>query len=428
MPFTILRVSAASVLLLAVGTAVVPRVTSRISTSAVVNAPLVSVAAPFDGAITAPSASVATPVFPGDTLFALTDERSENVVLRALRSELSGVAGEISGMEMQSTRLTMLREQLERRRQVQVAARLDWFVTRLREAQADVDSTRARIERDEAVVDRLTRLAVRGNVAERDLMDARADLAEARARHQQAIASRERLETERDYLASDDFVDLASDELERIDYRLDEIAVRSADLDARLMSLHTRRSGLQGEILGLEIEKNRNENFRPKASTSGVIWEASGPAKTTVANGEQVVQILDCRRRFLEVILPERHFESISPGDRVTVLLKGATESFQAKVAAVYGSGARPNRNMQAAQPRLMSNDGLRVIVGIGAAEVGDEDVARSFCDVGRSAEVRFGLKSINPAHYVAKLFRDWNGYVEDIAAVRTDGAATSTN
>ena len=60
----------------------------------------------------------------------------------------------------------------------------------------------------------------------------------------------------------------------------------------------------------------------------------------------------------------------------------------------IYGSGARPNRNMQAAQQRIETPTGLRVIVVMGKVDVSDPAVAKGFCDVGRAAEVHFAMKA----------------------------------
>lgn len=396
MPLTILRVSAATALLVAVGVAMAPHATTNISTSAVVNAPLVSVYAPFDGMIETASNGVATAVNQGDRIVELKDARSQGAQLRSLKSELAAVSGEISGLEMQRRNLAGLREDLLARRDAQIEARMKWYQPRLDEARAEVDRAEAQVVRAEDMAARLEQLAERGNAPQRDLIEARADVAEAKAEKARQDAALQRLIVERDYLGDGAAIDLAADGMEHVDYRLDEIMVRDADLDSRLLTLQTRRAALKGEISGLELEQLRNTSFAPKAAVDGVVWEASGREGATVATGEQVAQILNCKTRFLEVILGERHFENIAPGDEVSVKLKGAKDWFTAKVAAVYGSGARPNRNMQAARPRIDAPDGLRVIVVIGKADVQDPKVARSFCDVGRTAEVRFPMKS-NP-------------------------------
>ena len=425
MPLTVLRVSAAAVLVASVATAVVPHLTDYISTNAIVNAPLVSVNAPFDGVVDMPSLGPARAVRKGDVIVELREDRNQSSGVRALNSEVETISGEIMALQMQRNRLRVLSEDLEARRVSQIEARVAWYEVRLQEAQADVASAESAVSRAEAIANRAERLQERGNIAESDVIEAQADLAEARAAlaRQQAVISR--MEIEREYLAGGDVIDLSTNDIERVDYRIDELAVRDADLDAQLLSRQTRLAALKREIDALQVEKLRNERFRPVAAAEGVIWESSGQKTAAVAIGEQVVQMLDCSRRFLEFILPERYFEAITPGTPVSVQLKGSDETFEAEISAVYGGGARPNLKMQAAQPRLDNREGLRVIVRMPAVDVSQVTVARGFCDVGRSAEVRFRGKSETLVAGILDRVKDVTGLFPEAVALdsRSDGA-----
>ncbi|MCA0921990.1 HlyD family efflux transporter periplasmic adaptor subunit [Pseudooceanicola nanhaiensis] len=387
------------------------------------NAPLVSVNAPFDGIVEVPSLGPARAVQTGDAIVELRKDRGQNGAVRALDSELETISGEIVALQMQRERLQMLSHQLKERRDAQIEARVAWYKVRLQEAQADVHSAEGALTRAEAAADRAQRLQERGRMAESDAIEAQADLAEARAALEREKAVVERMRIEQSYLADGDVIDLSTNDIERVDYRIDELALRDADLDSQLLARQSRRAALKREIDALEVETLRNERFRPLAAAEGVIWESSGQQTATVSTGEQVVQLLDCSRRFLEFILPERYFEAITPGTPVSVQLKGSDETFEAEISAVYGGGARPNLKMQAAQPRLDNRDGLRVIVRMPPVDVSDVNVARGFCDVGRSAEVRFqGKYETNVAGLVQRV-RDVTGLFPD--AVALDGQAS---
>ncbi|MCR8549623.1 HlyD family secretion protein [Salipiger sp. P9] len=401
--------SAAAVLVASVATAVAPHATNYISTSAVVNAPLVSVYSPFEGIVETPSLGPARTIHAGDYAFELRKARNESAGLRALKSEMTSLSGEISSLKMQRERLDALRETLLERRKHQIAVRGQWYETRLLEAQAELSGAEGALHRIQAAYDRAALLAAKDRLSESELIEAQGELAEARAVVSGREATLKRLELERDFLAEGDVLDTSTNDIEAIEYRLDEIAVRTAELDAQLMTRQTRREALYREISGMEIEQTKNDAFRPKSATDGIVWESSPPAGANVTTGEQVVQILDCTRRFLEFELPERHFERITPGTEVSVRLKGAESSFTGQIFAAYGGGSRPNRNMQAAQPRITTPNGLRVIVTIPMADVSDQTVARAFCDVGRSAEVRMKL----PSGSIAK---EWMGRAQDMA------------
>ncbi|WP_165352002.1 HlyD family efflux transporter periplasmic adaptor subunit [Salipiger sp. IMCC34102] len=424
---SVLRIPAAIVLLGAAGTAIAPRLTNHVSSAAVVNAPLVSVYSPFDGTIVTASEWASSVLEPGDTIAVVRDLRSESAHLRALRSEVARTSGEISGISSQRRRLEAVEEDLRARRTGWIAARIDWFDHRLDEADANIAAARAAVTQAEDVADRLNRLQGTGNVTQRDVSAAEADLAAARAGLDREIAVRRRLQVERDFLEAEDTVDLGSSTLDQINSRLDEIALRDADLYTRLLTLQTSRAALQTEISGLEVEKARNDTFAPKSSHGGIIWETSGQVGTNVGEGEQIAQVLDCSRRFLEVMIGASYIESITPGDSVSVQLKGDKARSEGTVFAVYGSGARPNRQMEAARPRIETPDGLRVIVGIGPVDLTDPDVGRSFCDVGRAAEVHFTMKSISALSNAFASLRKLAGFAPvmtaELEASNTDTA-----
>ncbi|MFC4730826.1 HlyD family efflux transporter periplasmic adaptor subunit [Salipiger abyssi] len=386
--------SAAAVLVGAVATAVAPHATNYISTSAVVNAPLVPISSPFEGIVETPSPGPARFIRAGELAFELRKMSKESAGLRSLKSELSSLSGEIEGLEMQRERLEQLKQELLERRDQQIAARSAWYETRLLEARAELDRAEGALHRVIASSDRAERLAARDRLSESDLIEAQGELAEAKAVVAGREATLKRLEVERDFLAEGDVIDTSTNDIDAIAYRLDEIAVRDAELATQLMGRSTRREALLHEISGMQIEQTKNEEFRPTSATDGIVWESSPRAGANVTTGEQVLKILDCTRRFLEFELPERHFEKIVPGTEVSVRLKGAEKPFTGKIFAAYGGGSRPNRNMQAAQPRITTPNGLRVIVTIPKPDLEDENVARAFCDVGRSAEVRMNIPS----------------------------------
>lgn len=405
MPVTFLRVLVAIILLVVVGFTVTPYATSYVSTSAVVNAPLINISAPFSGIIVRPTKPVSATVETGDTLIVLKNSRSQRGTLQTVQTRLGSLSGEIVGMEKQTRDLARLRADLIARRDALVSARTAWFIPRLAEATANISRSNIAFLSAQRNSQRIGKLVKSGSATQTNAIDADADLSVAIADLAQQQAAFDQLQVERDTLNGEMGVDLTSNGFEQIEYRLNEIAVRLADIHARLLERQAQRAGLKNQIRTLGLEAMRQENFSPKVTTSGIIWEASAREGSTVAVGENVAKVLDCSRRFLEVQLPERHFENIPTGTTASVQLKGSTGRFTAKVLAAYGSGARPNREMQAASPRIETNDGFRVIVGLGGVNLQNAIAAGSFCDVGRTADVRFDLHKDSFMSRISRLF-----------------------
>ena len=413
---TLIRVGLAAFLLGAVGFAAVPYATSYVSQSAIVNAPLVSVTAPYNGSIEQASKAVTQPVAVGDTLFVIKNSTSQRSELRSLQVALNSLSGDISGIEKQKRDLLTLSETLVKRRDARVLSRQQWFVPRLAEADANIIRAKSNLAREQERADRVQAQSDRGIVPDREVNTATADLAAARADLLEMTAIFNRLKVEEGTLNAEMGVDLNSNALEQIEYRLDEISVRLADLDARLLGLQAHRAALKTQISSTSIDAMRQETFQPKAASAGIVWNTSPKAGASVYAGEQIAQVLDCSRRFLEVELPERHFEKVTTGTQAWVQFKGSKEKFSGNVIVAYGSGAKPNRAMEAASARLEASDGLRVLVGLPQVDISDDAVRRSFCDVGRSAEVNFELADESWISRVVSLFKS-----DDPASVAED-------
>ena len=78
------------------------------------------------------------------------------------------------------------------------------------------------------------------------------------------------------------------------------------------------------------------------------------------------------------------------PGSHATVQLKGSSRTFEARVTAVRGAGARFSYPDLAAEPPLVPEGQLRVLVALDPADLDAPETGASFWDVGRTAEVRF--------------------------------------
>jgi len=405
MKFTILRVSLATVLLAVAATSMQPHLTSYVSQSAVVNAPLVSVSAPFNGTLSKASPLIARPVEAGQTLFVLENSKGQGASAEALRAEIGGITGQIVGLRKQMSDLEKLSERLVARREAKIEARRTWFAPRLDEAHWEVEKAEAVLRQAEQDHARVQALADKGSVKKVDLVRAKADMEVAMAEVAQRRAARARLEVEEKTLDGELGVDLTSSDFEQIEYRIDEVAIRLADLDARLLGLETRRASLKTQESSYARESMRQERFQPVAPLAGLIWNASGVQGSVVSEGEEVVQILKCSRRFLEVILPARHFEKVKAGTEAWVKLKGSDSPQTARVVSSYGSGAKPNRGMDAAAPRIEATDGVRVIVVLNEeADLSSFTVQRAFCDVGRAAEVRFQMDESLVENVIGKI------------------------
>ena len=411
-----LRLSAAALVLGAAAVTLAPHATSYVATSAVVNAPVILIRSPFDGVVATPSADIAAPVGAGAPLLVLRADRADRSGLAALEAERRTIAGEQESLARLSDELTALAADLAARRASHISEYGAWVAARAEAAEAQEAEARIRLSQVRADLERSSRLARSGSVAESLMEDDRADAEAAEMALVRARADRHAIELEGQAMAAGVVLDDAGGGLAQITYRLDEIAIRQAEIARQSIELGARAEAVAGQIATLSHRAEAQESFAPDAGAAGVIWKASPPRDSAVMTGDEVVRLLDCSRRFIEVSIPERHFERIRAGSPASVQLKGAAGWFTAEVEAVRGAGGRFDRPALAAVVPQDDNYELSVLVRLPAADVGQPEVAQAFCDVGRSADVRFGRSADDLGR---PLRRAWEALTQRAAALQ---------
>ena len=100
-----------------------------------------------------------------------------------------------------------------------------------------------------------------------------------------------------------------------------------------------------------------------------------------------MLDFADCRRRFVEVTLPERRIEALVPGRKVAVRLIGAGDWQTGYIIRSVGAAARRDVAMVAASGADRDPHALTVEI---ALPVAPGSAMSRRCDIGRLAEVRF--------------------------------------
>ncbi|MEL6915493.1 MAG: HlyD family efflux transporter periplasmic adaptor subunit [Pseudomonadota bacterium] len=367
-----------------------PHALNTISESAVVNAPVVSIKAPFDGVL------VDRPRRKGDAIPAQTsivafearhEDRGE---LERLAARADYLGEEQRALRAEISELRALDGELARRADVVLSVASD--VLRLDQAvlESRVVAARHRLAFLADEGERLERLNETGAVSVTRVEEARADI-----RAQQGLL--EGLEIElaragRQIRAVEEgaLPAFGSEDGSYARQRRDEIAIRIADLETRAALAGAEVRRVAAEQVALAAHIDARSVFAPRSDAGALAWTASPTADSPVARGDEILQVLDCSRRFLEVTLPETRFEAIDVGETAWVRLRGSEDAFVAPVESVQGAGATVQTGRVAAQPPLTTQGNYTLVLRLPAADVSDADVATRFCDVGRTAQVRF--------------------------------------
>ena len=119
---------------------------------------------------------------------------------------------------------------------------------------------------------------------------------------------------------------------------------------------------------------------------AGIVWRSAALDGRPVLPGDEIVEILDCRARYLEAYLPEGLMGTVSVGQFAEVRLTGELETFKAPIVSILGNAARFDHVELAAKDSEPNAGKMRVIIELTAESLPLDH--GKFCDVGRTAQV----------------------------------------
>jgi multidrug resistance efflux pump len=412
----LVRLSLASVLVAVSVWAFLPYLESRIASSAFVNAELVRVTAPIAGRLTqdlprkGDFIDQARKIDFVQALSAdhrhLSDLRRQNAVAvervelaRAQLEEIKLLDGELA------TRIEAFRNGVVKRIGGEIEEAKAENAGCLAEAQQrrDVGTTMERLAR----LGTSSQLRTAEALATQQATQTRCDMAEARVR---------RLTVELESAQAGTFLRDGSNDVPYSQQQRDRLLLRRQELQTELFQETSRAARLTPSIAEEKERLNRLDRHDLVLPSDHVVWSVAASPGSTVVEGQFVMDVADCRHRFVAVELPEREFERIKAGDRASVRLIGGQAWSTGQVRQVRGSAARADDRLLAAQVPNPSPGSITVEIALP-----DSDAASnrsSFCDVGRLAEVRFRRGSFGIAEALGKRLRRLTGAADRVTTV----------
>jgi biotin carboxyl carrier protein len=168
----------------------------------------------------------------------------------------------------------------------------------------------------------------------------------------------------------------------------DRLVLRRQDLETKVLEESLQSSETASEITEERERLDRLKHFDFSLPAQHVVWSVAASPGSTVSEGQTLLDLAACERRFVAVELPEREFEKIKAGTSALVRLIGSSEWKQGQILQVRGSAARTDDRLLAAQVQKPDPNSITVEIGL---PQDDAQIDRnSFCNIGRLAEVRF--------------------------------------
>jgi hypothetical protein len=168
----------------------------------------------------------------------------------------------------------------------------------------------------------------------------------------------------------------------------DQLLLRKQLLETEALQESARARQLAADITAENERMAQLNSYQPTLPGGHVVWSTAASPGSAVTEGQTILDLADCRHRFIAVELPERDFEQIKIGDTASIRLVGSSDWQQGRVQQVRGSAARSDDRLFAA--RIPSANPSTITVEVSLPEGTTASDTGNLCGIGRLAEVRF--------------------------------------
>jgi multidrug resistance efflux pump len=374
--------------LIALGTwEFLPYLTHRVASSAYVNAEIVRVTAPIRGRLSAELPEKGSFIQDETAITLVEAPVADRRQIAVFEQQFAVAAAQIELAQRHLSEIEEADGRLRARAEQHRAAILSEMAAGIEEAEAE--ALACTIERDELGRDLALRRQLKqsGVAPARTLETAESTHGAASAQCTAAAARLERLRAERQAAENGVYLRDGNDTPYSQQQR-DRLMLRRQEVEAQLLSETARVHQLEGEIAQEReriLDASRYEFTLPKEH---LVWSIAASPGSTVVEGQSIIDLADCTRRFVSVDLPERQAESIRRGEVAQIRLLGSTEWVTGIVERMRGSAALTDDRLYAARPSAPSERQVSVDVLLAGGTLAEDSTRQ--CDIGRQAEVRF--------------------------------------
>jgi multidrug resistance efflux pump len=375
--------------LIALGTwAFFPHLAYRVAPAAFVNAELIRVTAPMAGRLTHDLPHKGDIIDHSITVN-LTETLSPDRRHLLDLEQKSAVAKDRAELaKRQLAEIVAADRELEARIQSYQTGMVQRLGQQIIEVEAEKAGCLAEVSQRRDIGSRMEQLAKLGYTSQIRTADAFATREANATRCEMASARIERLKVERESATSGVFLSDGASDAPYSQQQRDRLTLRRQDLETEMLQQNSSALQLQTELVEERSHLDLLGHSDLLLPADHVVWSVSASPGSTVIEGQTLLDLADCKHRFVVVDLPERDFEEVKAGGSAAVRLIGSDEWRQGKVRQVLGSAARTDDRLLAAQISHPKTNTISVEVEL-LQDVSEVE-HNSFCNIGRMADVRF--------------------------------------
>lgn len=359
-----------------------PYVFNDVSTEAAINAPLIRLTAAADGTVANLPAN--GQYFAKPTEIRLLDLSQDTGEVADLKAQADLARARMDLAKRQLAELSVQETRLKHRASIFQSATTARLTQNRAAAQATLQGCEANRTQLAATLARVHKLAAQGFVSASGVEKAQADVTLKASDCASAQAQIRAIQIAREAASSGVFVGDSYNDAPYAVQQADRIMLQRQGIEKTLDD-----ASAQYTQTNLRL-KDALARSRYRAPAGTLVWDRTSSSGAAIRAGQPVLDLVDCRRRFLEVALPERKAEVIVPGAPVDIRLIGSDQWTKGHVLNITGAAGRRSDELMAASTKaLPSARAIVVDVALPTPPLDKFDASRK-CDVGRLAEVRF--------------------------------------
>jgi multidrug resistance efflux pump len=395
---------AVAILLVGLGLwAFAPFAAYRISSSAFINSEVMRITAPIPGYLSNDLPQKGKYIGAPETLTLIKSYAEDRQRLLEMEGQQAAAKSRAAFARKQLAEIASLDELLQQRMKAYGEAMKSRLMLEIAETTAEHAGclAEARYRRD--IGSKMRTLSETGITSEIRSAEVLALQEATTTKCEMAAARLDKLKAELKAMENGVYLRDAANDVPYTQQQRERLFLRRQELEQAVNENDVRATQLAGDIAAEQRRVASLGKFDTTLPADTVVWAVGASPGSVVVQGQAVLDLTDCKHRFVAVQLPEREFESIKPGDQALIRLIGGDERRVGYVRQIMGSAARSDDRLFAAQVPSASHGNITVEVSLPAeADTGD----RSYCDIGRLAEVRFQRKPPAFVESLVKLFQ----------------------
>jgi multidrug resistance efflux pump len=374
--------------LLAAGAAIyAPDILYTTSSEAVINARIVTIAAPIGGRVADSPPAEGTSVSAGTPLLRIDNPVVDRSRLGELEADRTRTTADLAAADQMAQSLQQQLVLLDDQAAAYRAAAVDRLDFTAREAQAVLVAAQAGATEAERMLARKQALTAAGVDSAADLDVAQKHAATAAADRARAELVAQRLAGSRDAAQRGIFIDDGTNGTPYAQQRADEFRLRLAEARSQADQAQARLGQLNTEIAAEQTRAAHLESAELKAPVAGVIWRPDVTTGSTVGQDSKLMTLIDCSSLFVSGSFSSRQFDNLHPGAAATVRVADSDAEYPGTVVDVRAMrGAENDDHFAAPLPAL----GAHQVMALVRLDDPGAMAADKYCSVGRHVEIRF--------------------------------------